>query len=175
MSLTKIVTSASKKDFVTFTEALDSIIEERFDTRITHVSNEIKGKLFNEGRGDVEPRDANELVLWTENDYDVAKNVISFTKNMVTKIAQGKYDHSKAPKLWSYHVERGAKSYAKQAGGSGQESDYKFIFSKKVRDEAAEMFADRHYDEIKSYPNDFIKQVPKKYQHQWEEIVKALK
>jgi triacylglycerol esterase/lipase EstA (alpha/beta hydrolase family) len=52
----------------------------------------------------------------------------------------GKYDHKKAPKLWMYLVDMGAKKYLR---------DYPDVkFDKKVIQQVSQEFADEYKDEI---------------------------
>ena len=58
----------------------------------------------------------------------------------------GKYDHKKAPKLWMYLVDAGAKKYIKDHGSPGDK--VKDMFPKKTRELVAQEFADEYKDEI---------------------------
>lgn len=50
-------------------------------------------------------------------------------KNIIKKLKSDKYDHSKAPKLWMYYVDEGAKKYIKEFGGGPM----KDLFPKPLR------------------------------------------
>jgi hypothetical protein len=68
-------------------------------------------------------------------------------------MAQGKYDAGKAPKLWRYHVDRAAKKYAKDHGGT---------FDKCTKDALARRWA-REFRSA-AMAGDYDKSdVPKKY------------
>ncbi len=87
--------------------------------------------------------EANELKLYIENDANLYKQrLIPIVKNIQRKMKSGKYDHSKAPKLWMYLVDDGAKKYSKEFPG--------VKFDKKVRQYVAQEFADEYKDEIEA-------------------------
>lgn len=89
-----------------------------------------------------------ELDLFIENDADLYRSqLIPIVKNLMTKMKRGVYDHSLAPKLWSYLIEAGAKKYIREFGGPGDRMQN--IFPKKLRDELAKEYADGYYEEIK--------------------------
>ena len=56
---------------------------------------------------------------------------------------KGTYDHIKAPKLWMYLVDNGAKKYVKEFGG-----DVKRDFPKDLRLSVANQFANEYKAEI---------------------------
>jgi hypothetical protein len=66
-------------------------------------------------------------------------------KNLQRKVAKGNYDHEKAKKLWGYHADRAAQSYAKEHGDG---TPWHKMFSKADRKKAAEHFADSAKDEL---------------------------
>ena len=85
--------------------------------------------------------EARELKLYIDNDGDLYKQrLIPIVKNIQRKMKSGKYDHKKAPKLWKYLVDDGAKKYAKEFPG--------VKFSKVVKDAVAEEYADEYYEEL---------------------------
>ena len=58
--------------------------------------------------------EAMELRLYIDNDSDLYRQrLVPIVKNIQRKMKSGKYDHSKAPKLWKYLVYDGAKKYSK--------------------------------------------------------------
>jgi hypothetical protein len=75
-------------------------------------------------RGHREPADphaARELELYIENESDLSPwgprgQGREIAKNLARKMRSGKYDPAKAPKLWAYLAEAGAKRYAKEFG-----------------------------------------------------------
>ena len=85
--------------------------------------------------------DVNELKLYIENDSDLYRQkIIPIVKNIQAKMKSGKYDHKKAPKLWMYLVDMGAKKYLR---------DYPDVkFDKKVKQQVSQEFADEYKDEI---------------------------
>lgn len=92
---------------------------------------------------DVSP-EAWELILWSENSRDVQNQRDSIIKNVIRKINSGKYDASKAPRLWQYLMDSAAKSYTKEFGnGRGYG-----IFTPAIRREAAAWIAPREYESI---------------------------
>lgn len=80
---------------------------------------------------------ARELHLYGINSSDHHKQAQYMIDNLKKKVKRGVYDHEKATKLWKYHADHVAKSYAKEHGGS---------FSPATRMVAAQHFRD-HYDE----------------------------
>lgn len=91
--------------------------------------------------------EARELMLHADNDEHLYRsNRVPIIKNLQRKHDKGKYDHEKAKKLWGYHADNAAKSYAKTYG-SGQA--WHKMFSTSARREAASAWADEHRDEHK--------------------------
>ena len=87
--------------------------------------------------------EARELKLYIDNDGMLYKQrLIPIVKNIQRKMKSGKYDHNKAPKLWKYLVDDGAKKYSKEFPG--------VKFDKKVRQYVAQEFADEYKDEIEA-------------------------
>lgn len=83
--------------------------------------------------------EAQELVLFIENDGDLYRQQNQpILRNLANKAAQGKYEHTKALKLWMYLMDNGAKKYAKKFGGG----EWYKMFSVAARREAAKVFAD---------------------------------
>ncbi len=103
-----------------------------------------------------------ELDLYISNDskfYNEKVNV--FWKNLVIKIAQGKYDSKKAADLFMHFVEKGARAYIKEFGGG----KWNEVFPKPERIEVAKGFRDEFESVIETgeYDSEFKKFVPKKY------------
>ena len=89
---------------------------------------------------------AKELQLYIENDQKLYRQVESIVKNIQRKMKSGKYDHKKAPKLWMYVVDAGAKQYHKEYGTPGDK--WTKMFDKQTRQAVAETMADEYRDEI---------------------------
>ena len=110
------------------------------DTRSAYdIVSKARGKLK-------ESSDANaerELYLFVSNERSLMRQKASIIKNIKQKMKTGKYDHSKAPKLWQYWVENGAKLYVKEFGGSVKDT-----FAKDVRQSVAVQFANEMQAEI---------------------------
>jgi hypothetical protein len=84
-----------------------------------------------------------ELKLFIDNDAQLYKQrLIPIVKNIQKKMKSGKYDHKKAPKLWKYLVDDGAKKYAKEFPG--------VKFNKQEKEAVAQEFADEYKDEIET-------------------------
>ena len=84
-----------------------------------------------------------ELKLFIDNDAQLYKQrLIPIVKNIQKKMKSGKYDHKKAPKLWKYLVDDGAKKYQKEFPG--------VKFSRQEKDAVAQEFADEYKDEIEA-------------------------
>ena len=93
------------------------------------------------------PHEAKELVLHGDNDSQLeysSKQPIH--RNLARKHKKGVYDHEKAKKLWSYHADRAAQSYAKQHGDG---TPWHKMFSTAHRKAAAAHWADMHHDNMK--------------------------
>tara|TARA_Y100000310_G_scaffold265162_1_gene276054 strand:- start:2536 stop:4146 length:1611 start_codon:yes stop_codon:yes gene_type:complete len=87
---------------------------------------------------------ADELKMYIENDAQLYKSqLVPIVKNMQRKMKSGKYDHKKAPKLWMYLVDAGAKKYVKEFGG-----DVRSMFDKQTRQYVAQQMADEYKNEI---------------------------
>jgi len=94
---------------------------------------------------DIDEHAATELDLYISNDSFMYNRLESFLNSIRTKIRQGKYDPSKAPKLWLYYVDEGAKRYMKEIAGSGKVSD---VFNKPTREALAKEYAKDYYQKI---------------------------
>ena len=93
-----------------------------------------------------------ELKLYIENDNQLYRQqVVPIIKNVQRKMKSGKYDHTKAPKLWMYLVDNGAKKYVKEFGG-----DVKSQFPKDVRLSVAIEFANEYRAEIELQGGDML-------------------
>ena len=87
--------------------------------------------------------EATELKLYIDNDADLYRQkLVPIVKNIQRKMKSGKYDHKKAPKLWKYLVDEGAKKYSKEFPG--------VKFDKKVKEYVAQEYADEYKDEIEA-------------------------
>jgi hypothetical protein len=76
-----------------------------------------KGKRANPG---ADEQMASELVLFIDNDAELYRQQVTpIQKNLVNKIAAGKWSKPLAVKLYGYLVESGAKKYHKQFGSKG--------------------------------------------------------
>lgn len=92
---------------------------------------------------------ARELILHGDNTahlYHTSK--VPIMKNLEKKHNKGVYDHEKAKKLWGYHADRAAQSYAREHGHPGVK--WHEMFSTKDRKQAASHWADEHHHEMKS-------------------------
>lgn len=92
------------------------------------------------GTHDIEKR---ELELYIDNDYTLYSGQRqSIEANIQRKVKSGKYDPAKAPKLWQYLVDAGAKKYVKEFGGS-----VRTMFPKKMREELAKEMSNDYAEE----------------------------
>jgi len=92
---------------------------------------------------------ARELQLYIENDSQLYESqLISVVKNIQRKMKSNKYDHNKAPKLWIYLVDAGARKYVKEYGSYGD--TVRNIFNKKTRELVAQVMADEYKEEIEA-------------------------
>jgi hypothetical protein len=74
----------------------------------------------NPARRGVRHGDMRELELYIDNTEPLYRQSLAIQKNLLRKIAKGRYDHRKAPKLWLYMVNEGARRYVKEFGGNGR-------------------------------------------------------
>ena len=90
---------------------------------------------------------AKELTLHAANDEHLHHSShVPIMKNLERKVKSGSYDHGKAQKLWGYHADRAAHSYAKEHGTPSV--PWHKMFSKADRKQAAKHFADNAKDEL---------------------------
>lgn len=84
---------------------------------------------------------ARELVLHADNDEHLYRSShLPIISNLQKKVKKGIYNHDKAKKLWQYHADRAAHSYAKIHGDQG--TPWHKMFSVADRKAAASHFAD---------------------------------
>jgi hypothetical protein len=89
---------------------------------------------------------ANDLRIYIDNDRQLYRQqTTSIIKNVQRKLKSGKYDHTKAPKLWSYLVDNGVKKYIKEFGGNAKD-----LFPKDVRQSVAIELANYYKAEIEA-------------------------
>ena len=100
---------------------------------------------------------AQDLKLTTESDGVLHRMAESIFKNLITKMAQGKYNHAKAVDAFVYLAEAGAKKYATESIGR----PWHIVFPPNVRRAVAAAWRDEFEEEAKmgNYDN-FL---PKKY------------
>ena len=93
-----------------------------------------------------------ELKLYIQNDRDLYRQqIVPIIKNVQRRMKKGTYDHIKAPKLWMYLVDNGAKKYVKEFGG-----DVKRDFPKDVRQSVAVQFLNEYKAEIEIQGGDML-------------------
>ena len=100
---------------------------------------------FEEDQHDDFEYDAEELILYIENTYELYNQIKSIQKNIIKKVQRGVYDPSLAPKLWGYLVQEGAKRYAQEMG---IEIPWHKAFPPQVRQEAAQQMASDFESEL---------------------------
>jgi hypothetical protein len=88
--------------------------------------------------GTVDEHAKNELDLYAENTSELYNQKLSILAGIKRRIASGKYDHAKAPKLWAYWVAEAAKRYKREFGADSP------VFNKATRDALAHVLADRY-------------------------------
>lgn len=106
--------------------------------------------LFNNPRRRRNPDSAEavELKLFIDNDGTLyERQTVPIQQNLSLKFTKGRYDHAKAPKLWMYLVDNGAKEYARQFDNV---SRWNLLFPISVRREVAKALADDWYKEMKA-------------------------
>jgi hypothetical protein len=103
------------------------------------------------------PHEERELELFVANDAQIYRSRLQpIYKNLITKIAQGKYDEKKAVKAFMYAVDDAAKKYTKDFGTPGDE-----IFDKKTKLAVAATLASEFKDEADE--GNYDDMLPKKY------------
>jgi len=89
--------------------------------------------------------DAEELVLYIDNDGDIYRSRTTPTyKNLAKFMQKGKYDHDSAVKAFMYVTDEGAKKYVRELSDS---RPWNIAFPKAVRQEAAEYMA-MHFEQL---------------------------
>jgi len=100
-----------------------------------------------------------ELELYIDNTHQLYKDKWeNFFSSLTRKVAAGKYDRKRALKMMGYLVDRAAKEYAKEFGGTWNQ-----IFSVPTRKAVAASQVEEFEDVVKDSPEDLAKWVPKKY------------
>lgn len=99
-----------------------------------------------------------ELELYADNEEPLYRQKRSIEQNLVRKLAAGKYDRTKAVKLWRYYADAAAKKYTREFGSSGS-----VIFSKAERDALAKREERQFFARVKASDPDLLVFVPKKY------------
>lgn len=94
-------------------------------------------------RKDGRTEEEHELILFIDNDEWMYRQKDAFLANVHRKIKSGKYSPALAHKLWIYYVDRGAKKYAEEFGGTWNK-----MFPKPARDKAAAHYAIREVELI---------------------------
>jgi len=89
--------------------------------------------------------DAEDLVLYIDNTYELYGQKKSIQKNLIRKLTKGTYDASLAPRIWMYLAEAGAKMWAQQL--EGYDLPWHKLFPVPVRQEAAQVMADNFMSE----------------------------
>ena len=79
-----------------------------------------------------------ELDLYAENEGSLYNQKKSIIANLQKKKAKGKYDATKAPKLWAYWVDAAARQYQKEFGSGSP------IFDRATKNALAEELAKRY-------------------------------
>jgi hypothetical protein len=103
-----------------------------------------------------------ELKQFTENDGDIYRQTTTpILKNLITKRAQGKYDHELAAQAFMYLAEAGARKYAREFDRN--ESRWHAMFPIEVRRQIAAEWRDEFEQEAELGNYDNL--LPKKYQH----------
>ena len=109
------------------------------DTSAYDVVSRARNRLMESADAEAE----RELYLYIKDGRHFQKQIDSIVKNIKRKKISGKYDHTKAPQLWLYLVDNGAKQYAKDFGGNANT-----MFPKDSRKSVALQFTDEYEAEI---------------------------
>ncbi len=84
-----------------------------------------------------------ELELYMDNDEPLYRRKLEFIRAVKRKINAGRYDASKAWKLWLYWVDEAARKYVREFGGS-----VRTMFPKELREHLAKEIAKYEYEAI---------------------------
>lgn len=137
-------------------DALDGLLQEERARQGLVDLPAVGGPVVDEG---VDQHAVRELELYIDNDRQIYKDKWeNFYSSLTRKLAAGKYDRNQAVKLMGYLVDRAAKQYAKEFGGTWNQ-----IFSVATRKAVAEGQRDEFEDVVRDSPEDLAKWVPKKY------------
>jgi len=110
------------------------------------------------GGGTIDNDAVRELQLFLENDGDLYRQkIVPIQKNLMTKLAQGKYDHEMAQKLFMYLVQDADKKYQKEFGSSSSG----YMLSMASRKELCKILEEEFYAGAKD--GEFDEYIPKKY------------
>jgi len=105
-----------------------------------------KAKKFSEA---VDKQAVKELILYADNDGDLHKRqFVPILKNLKKKWDKGQFDEKKAVKAFLNFADEAAKKYVKEHGAPGDK--VKDIFPKKVREAAAEEWAERFKEQVEN-------------------------
>ena len=106
-----------------------------------------------------EDQAAEDLKTTTENDGNLYRQMTQpILKNLITKMAQGKYDHDLAAVAFEHLAEEGAKKYTK-TGMLG--SPWHLVFPPNIRRAVAAAWRDEFEEEAKM--GNYDNYLPKKY------------
>lgn len=86
-----------------------------------------------------------ELELYIDNTEPLYRQAQAIQQNLIRKIQSGRYDHRRAPKLWLYLVDEGARRYVKEFGG-----DVRTMFPLPVRRHLAKIYAAHFIRQLRS-------------------------
>jgi nuclear transport factor 2 (NTF2) superfamily protein len=116
---------------------------------------------------------AHELVLHADNTSQLYKSSHQpIVANLKKKAAKGQYDKEKAKKLWGYHADRAAQSYAKEHGDG--KTPWHKMFTTADRKQAAAKFEADNHDEIHS-KNESVEAKETKKKEREENIIMSKK
>lgn len=90
-------------------------------------------------------QDAEELILYADNDSHLYRQKDAFLSNMYRKMKSGRYNPELGRKLWMYYVDRAAKQYAKEFGGTWNK-----LFPRSERLKAASVLESRERRSLES-------------------------
>ncbi len=88
--------------------------------------------------------DANELILYAENEEKFYNQYKAIILNLARKMARERYNHARAPLLWKYWVDAAARAYKREYGTAD------WSFSVAARKEAAAYLADQELEDIEA-------------------------
>lgn len=103
------------------------------------------------GREPLLSDDADELLLYLDNDHETYRHRMAVQENLTKKILKGTYHHGLAPKAWLHVADFGSQRYKKEIGVEGVDLENRgkgtHAYTLPIRQEVANLLAWRFIKE----------------------------